>query len=144
MTSVARSSRGHRQLPHTADVILQAWGCDLASCLEEAVTALIELYVDPGDADVVEWRPVHVQPGPDPSLVLAVLDEIVFTLDTADGVPIGAEVHTGSDGGLDVVLVLADPRTVTATGAVPKAVSRSELEVEARAGIVRCRFLVDV
>jgi SHS2 domain-containing protein len=144
MASVAGSSRGHCQLSHTADVILEAWGDDLASCLEEAVAALVDLYVDPSEADVVERRPVRVQPGPDQSLVVDVLDEVVFTLDTADGVPIGAEVSTASDGGLDVVLILADPGTVTATGAVPKAVSRSELQVDLRAGVVRCRVLVDV
>jgi hypothetical protein len=60
-----------------------------------------------------------VQPGPDLSLVLNVLDEVLFTLDTVDGIPIGAEVRTARDGGLDVVLAFADPRSVTATGAVP-------------------------
>jgi SHS2 domain-containing protein len=85
-----------------------------------------------------------VRPGPAESLLLELLEELIFTLDTAEAVPVRAEVSTAGDGGLDIALILVDPRTVTPTGAVPKAVSRSELEVLSRGGVVRCRFLVDV
>jgi SHS2 domain-containing protein len=37
-----RPARGHRSLPHTADVIIDAWGPDQAACYEEAVAALVE------------------------------------------------------------------------------------------------------
>ncbi len=137
-------SQGHRALPHTADVILEAWGSDLPSCCEQAVAAVVELCADTGAARTVERRSVHVDPGSPASVLLAVLEEVIFTLDTSDAVPVGAEVRAAGDGGVDVVLVLADPATVGATGAVPKAVSRSELEVTEALGAVRCRFLVDV
>jgi SHS2 domain-containing protein len=140
-------ARGHRALPHTADVILEAWGPDLASCCEEAVAALAGTYVEASPADEVDavaWRQVHVRPGSDESLLLDVLDEVIFTLDTAEAVPVRASVRAAADGGLDLRLALADRAAVTPTGAVPKAVSRSEFAVDSRGGVVRSRFLVDV
>jgi SHS2 domain-containing protein len=53
---MARAPRGHRTLPHTADVILEAWGPDLATCCEEAVAALVETYADSQSATVVGER----------------------------------------------------------------------------------------
>ena len=144
MVSMVHSERGHRLLPHTADVIVEAWGPDLPSCCEEAVGALGDVYVDAGPADTVEQRRVHLGPGSQERLLLGVLEEVIFTLDTSEAVPIGVEVTVADDGGLDLVLALADRRAVVPTGAVPKAVSWSELLVDSRAGGVHCRFLVDV
>jgi len=144
MIFMVHSERGHRVLPHTADVILEAWGPDFASCCEEAVAALADVYVDAGWADAVEQRKVHVAAGSEESLLLEVLEEVIFTLDTADAVPVRAEVRVADDAGLDVVLSLAERRTVSPTGSVPKAVSRSELVVDSQATGVRCRFLADV
>jgi SHS2 domain-containing protein len=141
---VVGSGRGHRVVAHTADVILEAWGPDLAVCCEEAVTALAATYVETAGTVVAGRRRVHLSAAPEESLLLAVLEELIFTLDTAEEVPVRAEVSSTADGGLDVVLVLADPDRVIGTGAVPKAVSRSELAVESRPGSTRCRFLVDV
>lgn len=137
-------ARGHRALPHTADALLEAWGPDLASCCEEAVAALTGLCIDAAAARPVARRTVHVPAGSAASRLVAVLDEVIFTLDTADAVPIGAQVRGAGDGGLDVVLELADRATVMPSGAVPKAISRSELQVDERPGAVRCRYLVDV
>lgn len=134
---------GHRTLPHTADVILEAWGPDVSSCCEQAVAALVDTYVAAGGGAVVAERRFRVAPGPAEDAVLAVLDEVIFVLDTADAVPVAAEVRPGG-GGLDVVLRLADRGSVEPTGAVPKAVSRSGLAVDAAPGRVSCRFLVDV
>lgn len=143
MSGVPRRPRGHRALPHTADVILEAWGPDLATCCAEALAALADLYVEAG-ATAVEERAVHLGPGSAEALLVGALEEVIFTLDTAAVVPVRTEVRAAADGGLDLVLVLAAPETVTPTGAVPKAVSRSELDVDVRADAVRCRFLVDV
>jgi SHS2 domain-containing protein len=141
---VVESGRGHRVVSHTADVILEAWGPDLAVCCEEAVAALAATYVETAGAGVVGRRRVHLAPAPEESLLLAVLEELIFTLDTAEAVPVRAEVGRAADGGLDVVLVLVERNRVTGTGAVPKAVSRSELVVESGPGRTSCRFLVDV
>jgi SHS2 domain-containing protein len=125
-------------------VILEAWGPDLASCCEEAVAALAAVFVDTAVAREVERHRIHLAPGPDDDLLLDLLEEVIFVLDTAEGVPIGAEIRAATGGGFDAEIVLAEPDSVVATGAAPKAVSRSELAVHAQPGGVRCRFLVDV
>jgi SHS2 domain-containing protein len=140
---MVNKERGHRALAHTADVILEAWGRDLASCCEEAVAALAAIYVDSRRAQVVERRRVQLGPGAEETLLLGVLEEAIFTLDTADTVPVRAEVAV-ADGGLNLVLIMADRGSVVGTGAVPKAISRSDLRVESRPGHVWCRVLVDV
>jgi SHS2 domain-containing protein len=143
MGSGRGSGRGHRARPHTADVILEAWGPDLASCCEEAVAALVDVYLDARDAPAVERRRFHHPPDSPESLVLDVLEDVIFVLDTAESVPVRAAVRAADDGGLDAELELAAPRDVDATGAVPKAVARS-LTVDAAPKVVRCRFLVDL
>ena len=135
---------GHRTLPHTADVIIEAWGPDLATCCQEAVGGLVGIYAEPGGAAVVAVRDVQIRPGPVEDMLLDLLDEVVFALDVAEGIPIAASVHDRGDGGMAARLTLADPTTVDAAGAVPKAISRSGIEVTRAPDAVRCRFLVDV
>jgi SHS2 domain-containing protein len=137
-------SRGHRVLPHTADVIVEGWGPDVAACVEEAVEGLVETYAEPVGAAVTDQQSVHVPAGPAEEMLVAMLDEVIFALDTADGVPVGARVSIATDGGLDAELVLAEADSVEPGGAVPKAISRSGLLMASGPYGVRCRFLVDV
>lgn len=139
--------RGHRILPHTADVIVEAWGPDLAACVEEAITALISICVDVRPASIERTRSVRVGPGSYESVLLAALDEVIFSLDTSTDVPVGvgvslldgdAEVH------LDLEFQLAASASVEPAGAGPKAISRSGLNVESSPNEVQCTFLVDV
>lgn len=107
------------------------------------MSALVETYVAPGAWRIVAEQTVHLGPGRNDRLLLAVLDEVIFLLDTADAVPVGAAVRA-ADGGLELSIRLAAPSGLEPTGALPKAVSRSGLEVTARTRQVRCRFLVDL
>jgi SHS2 domain-containing protein len=137
-------ARGHRRVPHTADVILEAWAGDLAGCLEEAVAALASTYGDvdravPGPGPVL-W----VGPGPAEDQLLDLLDEVVFVLDTAEDVPVGARITARGDGAHEVVLQMVPRDRLISVGALPKAVARSELSVDRTPHRVACRFLVDV
>jgi SHS2 domain-containing protein len=137
--------RGHHVLDHTADVVLEAWGPDLASCCEEAVAALVSTYTDRVDAPPSAWHRVHLPTATPTGLLLGVLEEVIFILDTAEGVaPVRAEVRAAPDGGLEVALGLVALDSIVGTGAVPKAVSRSGLEVEVGRAGARCHVLVDV
>lgn len=138
--------RGHRAVPHTADVILEAWAPDVTGCFEEAVAALVTTCAElAGDEDAPFARhPLVVPAGPRESQLLHLLDEVIFALDTADGVPVAAEIGERVDGGLDVVLRLAPFDRVVPSGSVPKAISQSDLEVFDGPEGVSCRFLVDV
>ncbi|HEY8524081.1 MAG TPA: archease [Acidimicrobiales bacterium] len=148
--------RGHRAVAHTADVILEAWAPDLPGCLEEAVAALAEVYARPAasaegaeDAEPAEGpapvgRPVRIPPGLPETQLVDLLDEVLFALDTEVDVPVAAEVRVTDGGALDAVLRLAPRDRVEPAGAVPKAISRSELAVRQTPEGVSCRFLVDV
>lgn len=136
--------RGHRVVPHTADVIVEAWAPDLSGCFEEAVAALVGLCVRVDRATSLVERPVGVSAGPEEGQLLDLLDEAIFALDTAEGIPVAATVGQAGDGALDAVLWLAPPDRVEAVGSVPKAVSHAELELRQASDRVSCRFLVDV
>lgn len=77
-------------------------------------------------------------------MLLEILDELIFVLDTETAVPVDVAVVSGPAGGLDVQLTLAEGHTVTPTGSAPKAVSRSGLSVARHEGVFRCSFLIDV
>ena len=139
-----RRGRGHRTVPHTSDVILEAWAPDLAACYEEAVAALLGTFLDVDRARVVDGRTVDVDATTADAGLLALLDEILFVLDTSDLVPVAAHVESGGPGTLRARLDCADPESVAATGAAPKAIARSELRVDVDPSQVRCTFLVDV
>ena len=118
------SERGHRSVAHTADVILEAWGRDLAACCEEATAALTEVYLDAVDrAALVEHRALDVGPGSPDDLLIAVLEDIIFVLETSLLVPIGATARAVGEEELTVNLSLANPASVEPAGAVPKAIS---------------------
>jgi len=142
--SNAGRERGHRAIPHTADVILEAWGGDLAACLEEAFAALVEVYAEVGSMTEADRRRLHLDNNTNDTALLHLLDELIFLLDTSVTVPVRAEVKPSDREGLDVEIVLVERSSVEAVGSVPKAVSHSELLVESSPGMVRCRFLVDV
>jgi SHS2 domain-containing protein len=139
------NDRGHRSVAHTADVIIEAWGPDLAACCEEAVAALVDTYLDAVDPHVaVERRAVVVGPGSPEALLVDLLDEIIFVLDTSPLAPVGADVRLVGDDELAVDVALAELASVEPTGSVPKAISRSGLLVHHDANGFRCSVLVDV
>ena len=138
------TARGHRLRAHTADVIAEAWAPDVAACIEEAIAALVSVYADTGDALLEGRARFHIAPGPFEVALMTALDDVIFTLDTSPAVPVGALVRHAPDGGFTVILELAKRDTVEATGAVPKAISRSGLEVERSPSTARCSFLIDV
>jgi SHS2 domain-containing protein len=125
-------------------VILECWAPTFATCCAEAVEALVATCFDTGQARATDTLVFTVPPGPEDEMLLQVLDEILFILDTAADVPVAATAGTGDEGRLEVVLTMADRATTPATGSAPKAISLAGFEVASADGEVRCRFLVDV
>jgi SHS2 domain-containing protein len=123
--------RGHRGVPHTADVRIEAWGPDRDSCLAEAVLGLADSVVDRSVAGGADQERVAV-PLPaesDTDLLVAALDEVIYRLDTRDQVPVGVE-YSGGVLGLDMV----DVHGLPIVGPAPKAVTLHELEFGPDAG----------
>lgn len=130
---------GHRLVPHTADVIVEAWGPTRATCLAEAVAALGEVLAE--EVTAVARRLDLDVAGAEEDLLALVLEEAIYVLDTEDLVVVGADLvdtPAGVAGELGVVPLSA----VAVTGAAPKAVAATELERDG--DLWRARAIVDV
>ena len=114
-------------VPHTADVRIEAWAPDREGCLAQAVAALVDSFVDPAGADADGDAEFHLSPDDDGDLLVGVLDEVIFRLETEGVLPLATEVQTAEDGGLLVRWRTVDTDAVELVGAVPKAVSLHEL-----------------
>ncbi|WP_031482240.1 archease [Streptomyces bicolor] len=134
---------GHRAVPHTADVRIEAWAVSRERCLVEAALGMVECF-----ADVTAVRPTSVErvrfvEDSDEDLLTALLDEVVFRLDVDGRVPVDLEADT-TDGDLDVRLALADLADVEVTGATPKGISWHGLHIGPGPYGWSCAVTVDV
>jgi SHS2 domain-containing protein len=112
-------------LPHTADAQVAAWAPTREECLRQAALGSVDLFVDTAGARAASTHTFRVE-GEDEQLLVAVLEEIVFLLDTTGAVPVDVAV-TSYDGGCDVRFDTVQARTLPQIGAVPKAVSLHQL-----------------
>lgn len=142
-SGVAERPAGHRSVPHTADVRVEAWAPTRERCVAEAVAALVDAFVDVSRARPAASEDFRVPPGPDEDMLVAVLDRVVYLIDTTGLVPMGAEV-SAAQGGLDVRLGMADPQAIEVTGAAPKGVSLHELRFAPDEAGWSCAVTVDV
>lgn len=131
---------GHRGLPHTADAQVEAWGPSREECLREVVLGSVEMFCDTAGARPTGSHSFPVADDDDERLLLAVLDEVVFLLDTTGAVPVRVEV-TPVAGGSEVCFETIGARTLPQVGAPPKAVSLHGLRF-GRAGDGGWRCLV--
>jgi SHS2 domain-containing protein len=128
-----RPLAGYRTVPHTADVRIEAWAPTREQCVAEAVAALVAAFAHwTGEepADAVEFT---VEAGANEDMLAAVLDEVIYRLDTTGQLPAGAQVRA-ADGDLRVQLQMTDVDRVDIVGATPKAVSFHDLRFEPDAG----------
>ncbi|MEV4759222.1 archease [Micromonospora sp. NPDC049559] len=125
----APTAAGHRSMPHTADVRIEAWGPSREACTAEAVAAMVDGFADVTGAPTVASVDFRIPPGSDEDLLAGVLDQVIYLLDTTGQLPIGADVAP-CDGGVDVRLRMTGTEHAELVGAVPKAVSLHELRVD--------------
>ena len=136
--------RGHRALPHTADVIIEAWAPTREACIAEAVAGLVETFVDISETGETA---THVFPVPvptDPAALVIVLEEALYVLDMNGQVPIATSIATTADGVLEGSFTLARAADGEPTGSVPKGISLSGLVFVDDGARWRCQFTVDV
>jgi SHS2 domain-containing protein len=131
-------------VPHTADVRIEAWAPTREACVAEAVTALVETFVDTAGAGPGAEREFRIPAGDDEDLLVGVLDEMIFRMDTEGELPLTTEVADDDTGGLVVRWRTTDTDAVELTGAVPKAVSLHELRFAGDADGWSCAITFDV
>ena len=135
--------RGFRLTPRPAGHILEAWGPDRITCLTEAVGALVSVFAELRDFATTTTLPIVLEPAPTPDLLVALLEEVIETVDVFGKVPVHVHLAEAEDGAMAGDLEVVDVAEVTRVGPVPKAVSWHGLDIGEDGGTWRCRVLVE-
>ncbi len=140
-----RRTAGHRTVPHTADLRIEAWAATREECMAEALRGLVESFAAVAgrppcrrDSRVLTARPAG-------DLLVALVDELIYRLDAAGEIPVSVAVRAAAAGGVEVSFGLVPVAATEITGAVPKAASLHELRCAPdAAGWWSCAVTVDV
>jgi SHS2 domain-containing protein len=124
--------------------MVSAWDSTVEGCLAETVRGLVSIVADIGGLDPYRTVPFSFDPAPDADLVVALLDEVIFVLDTEDAVPVGVTMTRREDGGVTGEFGVVDRAGVSVVGPVPKAVTRHGLRFEHDDSTWQCEVVVDV
>lgn len=134
---------GHRAVPHTADIRIEAWAATRERCIAEAVTAMVESFADLAGGQPTGVVDALIDPGTDEDLLVDVLNEVIYLVDTAGQIPVSVEVAV-LEGGLRVRFRMTDAEQVEPVGAAPKAVALHDLRFAADASGWSCAVTLDV
>lgn len=134
---------GHRVLPHTADVIVEAWAPSPLGCAAEAVLALTESFATVAPGAARHEHRFDLEPGEASGVLVAALEEALFLLDARGEVPVAARL-ADEDGVVRGVFEVVGAQEVQVVGSVPKGVSWSGLAVERRGDGWCCTATIDV
>ena len=141
----SEAARGHRIVPHSAGLRVEAWAPTRDECIAEAVRGLVGSF-----AVVAGRRPCgrtkrHIRARSDEDLLIAVIDEVIYRL-VADGmVPASVAVRSAPDDGVVLFLALIPVSEAEIIGAAPKAGSLHDLRCAPdAAGQWSCGVTVDV
>lgn len=135
---------GHRVVPHTADIIIEAWGPSRVTCLEEAALALVDSFAHVEEVPVTELVPIDLESGGDEGLLVSLLEEIIYVVDVLGGVPVRATLSETEHGGVAGSLDVAPAEALEIHGSLPKGVSFTDLEFARTGSLWRCRATIDV
>ena len=141
----AGADQGHRSVPHTADVRIEAWAPTREACLAEAARGLVDSF-----AAVAAARPRRTSErrfiaGSDEDLLVAIIGEVIYRLDADGEIPVTVDVRPAPDGGVVLSMQLADVGEAEITGAAPKAASLHDLRcAPGPAGRWSCGITIDV
>lgn len=124
------SEAGHRTVPHTADLRVEAWAPTREGCIAQAVLGTVDSFLDTSSAHPSRTHPCQLVGHSDEDLLVAVLDEVIYLLDTKNEVPIDVELDP-TEAGLDVRFAMCEATQLPQIGALPKAVSLHELRLAA-------------
>ena len=140
-----RRGCGHRSVPHTADLRIEAWGRTREGCIAEAVRGLVESFADISGTTYQHVTEHHLDAGSDADLLAAAVEEVIYHLDSDGTIPAEVEVSRAPDGGIDLTLRVVDAAAAEIIGAAPKAASLSALTCALDAsGQWLCAVTIDV
>ena len=131
-------------LPHTADVIVEAWGPTRDACLRQAVLGVVEMFADVDGVAASDSVPLSFPQAPAEELLVVLLEEVLYLLDAENQVPVDVSITTTAGGGLGGAFQVVSATALDQRGAVPKAITRHGLELARNADTWRCQVTVDV
>jgi SHS2 domain-containing protein len=123
-----QAQQGHRTLPHTADLRIEAWAPTREACIAETVAGLVSSFADTRGAVPVQSAITDLAARTDGDTLVAVLDEVIYRLDTEHSVPLAVDVEPRGNG-VRIRLELAAVDSVELTGAIPKGVTLYQLRL---------------
>jgi len=141
----AGAGQGHRTVPHTADLRIEAWAPTREECLAEAVRGLVDSFAVVAAAPPRHTAERRFLASSDDDLLVAVIDEVIYRLDADGEIPVTVAVRPAPEGGVVLVLSLAGLSEAEITGAAPKAASLHDLRCAPDpAGRWSCGITIDV
>jgi len=143
-TSADADGSGHRQLSHIADRVLEAWGPDRATCLSEALLALVATFAQVEDRATTEVLPLGAPATGARDALVSLLEEVIDVVDALGVVPVRFHLAEAEDGSLVGDMEVVPTSDVELVGPVPRSVSYQALEIAPWDGGWRCRVLVNV
>jgi len=139
-----RTESGHCVLPHTADMIIEAWAPTRSGCLEELVRGVVETFADTRGVTATREVPLEIGAARDDDVVVALLSDVCYLLDADGLVVIDVALDEEDDGNFDGTFFVAPVEAVVQIGASPKGISRSDLRFAPDGSLWRGHVLVDV
>ncbi|MGY4969824.1 archease [Streptomyces nigrescens] len=137
------SAYGHRSVPHTADLCIEAWAASREECIAEAVRGVVGSFSDASAVAAGVMRECEVTADSDGRLLAAVIEEVIYRMEAAGELPADVEV-TATEGGVRLRFTMAGSDVVAQVGAVPKAVSMHGLRLAQDTHGWACRVTLDV
>ena len=137
------NASGYRSVPHTADLRIEAWAPTRDGCIRQAVLGTVASFMDISTATPDHNCVRRLTANRDDDLLVAVLEEVLYLLDTEGEAPVDVDVK-GTDAAIDVTFAMTDASTLPQVGAVPKAVSLNELRLVGGHHGWRCSVTLDV
>jgi SHS2 domain-containing protein len=138
---------GHRAVPHTADIAVEAWADSREGCLAEAVRGLVESFADVGEARPDDSVTFVVTEESDEEVLVAVLQEVIYQLEVSGRLAVDVSVDEPAEFPVERVearLATVPLEAVAQIGAMPKAVALHNLRFGRVDGMWRARVVVDV
>jgi len=141
---------GYRHLPHTADVVVEAWGCSLEEAFEQAALGVFEVMTDTSRVRAVEERRIEAAGYDLKELLYDWIEKLLYHFDTEQLLFSKFSVDEIGEAGEGGYRLRArawgepyDPGRHESRTLV-KAVTYHMMDIERSDGQVKVRFVVDI
>jgi SHS2 domain-containing protein len=144
MNNQLHSDVGHRALRQTNDVIVEAWAPSRSGCLEELVRGVVSIFADTRNVAATREVPVEVGAARDEDVVVLLLDDVCYLLNTDGLVVVDVALDEEDDACFDGTFFVVSVAAIDPTGDGPKGISRSDLQFACDGSLWRGRVHVDL